>query len=135
LQKHQPIRKKRREGILTSISWPIQAKETVRYTAQTTANAMQNGATAKVRYERGPKNGTLMYDSPACLNHLYNYCNFSSWPLNWQKILKWSNNKHPWVTSFIKTPRQNLQIHNSCIWYINTCCTELESQDELMNFP
>lgn len=38
--------------------------------AQTAANAMQNGETAKVRYERAPKKGTLMYDRPERLNHL-----------------------------------------------------------------
>lgn len=31
--------------------------------SQPTANAMQNGETANVRYERAPKNGTFMYDS------------------------------------------------------------------------
>lgn len=56
--------------ILTRISCPIQAKETVRYTAQTTAKAMQNGETAKVRYETAPKKGTLMNDCPELLNHL-----------------------------------------------------------------
>lgn len=59
--------------ILTSISWPIHAKETPLYTAQITAKAMQNGATARVRYEIAPKTGTLINDSPACLNHLKIY--------------------------------------------------------------
>lgn len=66
-----------RKYVLTNISWPIQAKETLRYTAQTAANAMQNGETANVRYERAPKKGILTYDSPACLNHLCEDCNFS----------------------------------------------------------
>ena len=65
-------RKTQRKFILTSTSWPIQAKETVLRTAQTTANAMQNGETAKVRCETAPKNGTLMKDSAVRLNHLKN---------------------------------------------------------------
>lgn len=31
---------------------------------------MQNGETAKVRYETAPKKGNLIYESPARLNHL-----------------------------------------------------------------
>lgn len=66
-------KKQHSELYLTSISWPIQAKDTFRLTAQTTANAMHNGETAKVRYDTAPKTGTLMYDSPARLNHLCKY--------------------------------------------------------------
>lgn len=51
----------------------------LRKTAQRTANAMQNGETAKVRYETAPKIGTLMYDSPVRLNHLQK-CRMSSRP-------------------------------------------------------
>jgi len=39
-------------------------------TAQTTANAMQKGEIARVRYEIAPKMGTLTNDCPACSNHL-----------------------------------------------------------------
>lgn len=45
----------------------------MRKTAQRTANAMQNGETAKVRYEIAPRIGTLMYASPVLLNHLQKY--------------------------------------------------------------
>lgn len=34
---------------------------------------MQNGETAKVRYETAPKKGTLMNDTAVRLNHLKNY--------------------------------------------------------------
>ena len=34
---------------------------------------MQKGKTANVRYETAPRNGTLTYDSPACLKHLKLY--------------------------------------------------------------
>jgi len=61
------------KNCLTRISWPIQAKEIERKTAQTTANAMQKGETASVRYETAPKKGTLTNDSPAGWNHLKLY--------------------------------------------------------------
>lgn len=72
---YNQIKNKRKDKklFLTRISWPIQANDTRRYTAQTTANAMQKGATASVKYETAPKKGTLTYDSPACLNRLKLY--------------------------------------------------------------
>jgi hypothetical protein len=59
-----------RQPTLTRISCPIQAKEAWRKTAQRTANAMQNGQTARVRCETAPMNGTFTKDSAAGLNHL-----------------------------------------------------------------
>lgn len=35
------------------------------------ANVIQNGVTAKVRYETAPTKGNLTYDSSAFLNHLH----------------------------------------------------------------
>lgn len=58
------------QQVHTRTSWPIQAKDMRRYTAQRTAKATQNGETASVRYETVPKKGTLMKVSPACLNQL-----------------------------------------------------------------
>lgn len=56
--------------VLTRMSCPIQAKEELRYTPQRTAKVMQNGETAKVRYETAPKKGTLTNDCEEVLNHL-----------------------------------------------------------------
>lgn len=57
-------------NFLTSISWPIHAKETRRKTAQTTAKAIQNGETAKVRCETAPKMGNFTNDCAEFSNHL-----------------------------------------------------------------
>lgn len=59
--------------ILTSISWPIQAIEALRYTAHKTENATQIGETASVRYDTDPRTGILTNDSAACSNHLKLY--------------------------------------------------------------
>jgi len=52
------------------MSCPIQAKGSWRKTAHRTANATQNGQTARVRCETAPRNGTFTKDSAAGLNHL-----------------------------------------------------------------
>ena len=83
--------------VLTRISCPIQAKLMRRKTAQTTANAMQNGDTAKVRYETAPKNGTLTNDSAACSNHLKLYL-FTCQSHNFQNLSKGINKSFTKVT-------------------------------------
>ena len=47
---------------------------------------MQNGVTAKVRYETAPKIGTLTYDSAVCLNHLHKYAYIQLWTLERQNV-------------------------------------------------